>query len=155
MRIAIFGARRHDRESFSAANECFAHALCFLERALTPETARLAEGHPAVCVGAEGAAHLGQQGVQSGLARRRTTARPQRLDQLVAGDRPVPVDDQVGDQQPALPAGQLAVQPRAAPFDDQRPADLDPQRLDRRQGHANIFPIPSGYDVGWRNRWPG
>jgi D-lactate dehydrogenase len=49
VRIAFFGAKRYDREAFSAANGCFGHAITFLEPRLGPDTARYAEGHEAVC----------------------------------------------------------------------------------------------------------
>jgi D-lactate dehydrogenase len=47
--IAFFGAKRYDREAFTAANECFGHAITFLEPRLGPDTARFADGHEAVC----------------------------------------------------------------------------------------------------------
>ena len=36
------------------------------------------------------------------------------------------VDDQVGEQKPALPAGQIGIDPLAVALDGQRPANLDP-----------------------------
>lgn len=50
MRVTMFSTRRHDRESFSAANAAAAHALTFLEPRLGPETVRLASGAEAVCL---------------------------------------------------------------------------------------------------------
>lgn len=49
MRLAVFDAHAYDRESFEAANASFAHRLSFLEPRLTPDTAVLAAGYPAVC----------------------------------------------------------------------------------------------------------
>ncbi|MET0397084.1 MAG: 2-hydroxyacid dehydrogenase [Longimicrobiaceae bacterium] len=49
MRIAVFSTRRYDRESMEAANATHGHELVFLEPRLTPETAPLARGFPAVC----------------------------------------------------------------------------------------------------------
>jgi D-lactate dehydrogenase len=48
MKIAMFDTRAYDRESFERANEG-RHEITFFEPRLTSETARLAEGHQAVC----------------------------------------------------------------------------------------------------------
>ena len=45
----MFSTKRYDRESFAAANERHGHELAYLEPRLTPETAPLARGYPAVC----------------------------------------------------------------------------------------------------------
>lgn len=50
MRVTMFSTRRHDRESFEAANRAAGHAISWLEPRLGPETARLAEGAEAVCL---------------------------------------------------------------------------------------------------------
>jgi D-lactate dehydrogenase len=50
MQVTIFSTRRHDRETFAAANAASGHALSFLEPRLGLETARLAEGAEAVCL---------------------------------------------------------------------------------------------------------
>jgi D-lactate dehydrogenase len=50
VRMAVFSARSYDRDFFLRANEEFRHDLVFLEAHLRRETARLAEGFPAVCV---------------------------------------------------------------------------------------------------------
>jgi len=50
MKIAFFSAKAYDRTSFEQANEAFSHALTFFEPRLTPETAALAAGFPAVCI---------------------------------------------------------------------------------------------------------
>jgi hypothetical protein len=55
----------------------------------------------------------------------------------------VAVDDQVGEQQPALAAGQAGIQALAVALDGERPADLDSHGGRGRQGHANILV------VGW------
>ena len=78
---------------------------------------------------------------------------PQRLGQLVAGDVAVAVDDQVGEQQPVLAAGQPGVQPLAVALDGQRPADLDPHRARGRQGHASILAVCCGERLGGEARW--
>jgi D-lactate dehydrogenase len=49
MRVAVFSTKRYDRESLAAANGPHGHDLAFLEPRLTPETAPLARGFPAVC----------------------------------------------------------------------------------------------------------
>lgn len=49
MQVAFFSAKPYDRRSFTVANEAHGHDLRFLEPRLTEETARLAEGHLAVC----------------------------------------------------------------------------------------------------------
>jgi D-lactate dehydrogenase len=50
MRVAVFSAKRYDRELLSAANPRFGHELVFLDAMLEPETVALAKGYPAVCV---------------------------------------------------------------------------------------------------------
>lgn len=50
MKIAFFSAKAYDRTSFEQANEAFSHTLTFFEPRLTPETAALAAGFPAVCI---------------------------------------------------------------------------------------------------------
>lgn len=49
MRVAVFSTKSYDRAFFEAANEAHGHDLVFLEPRLTPETAPLAEGFPAIC----------------------------------------------------------------------------------------------------------
>ncbi|MFT4056907.1 MAG: 2-hydroxyacid dehydrogenase [Novosphingobium sp.] len=50
MRIAVYGTRSYDRTFLSAANADHGFDLQFLDAPLTLSTARLAEGHDAVCV---------------------------------------------------------------------------------------------------------
>ena len=87
-------------------------------------------GAPVHGVGAEDPAQLGQQRVEPGIDGGRVGFAPQRFGQLVAGDLAVTVDDQVGEQQPALAAGQTGIQPLAVALDGQRPADLDAHRVE-------------------------
>ena len=49
MKVAIFDTRPYDRDAFEAANAAYGHELLFLEPRLTPATAALAHGAPAVC----------------------------------------------------------------------------------------------------------
>lgn len=49
MKVALFDTHSYERESFTFANERFAHDLTLLEPRLTRETAALAAGHEAVC----------------------------------------------------------------------------------------------------------
>lgn len=49
MRLALFGTRAYDQEGFERANLETRHDLLFLEPRLTQDTAKLAEGCPAVC----------------------------------------------------------------------------------------------------------
>ncbi|MBX7056526.1 MAG: 2-hydroxyacid dehydrogenase [Leptospirales bacterium] len=49
MRLALFGARHYDRESFEIANQGFAHSISYLEPRLDADTAPLAAGYDAVC----------------------------------------------------------------------------------------------------------
>ena len=95
-------------------------------------------------ISAEDPAQLGQQRVEPGIDRGGVGFAPQGFGHLVAGNVAVPVDDQVGEQQPALAAGQPGVQPLAVALDGQRPADLDPHRARGSQGHANILAICCG-----------
>ena len=50
MKIAFFSAKDYDRRSFESVNQSFNHKLTFFEPRLTPNTAALAAGFPAVCV---------------------------------------------------------------------------------------------------------
>lgn len=50
MRIAVFSVKPYDRRFLTAANAEAGHDLLFLEARLTPHTAVLAAGLPAVCV---------------------------------------------------------------------------------------------------------
>jgi D-lactate dehydrogenase len=49
MRIAFFNTKPYDRRFFDAENASHGHAVTYLEPRLTVETARLAQGHEAVC----------------------------------------------------------------------------------------------------------
>lgn len=49
MKVAVFSAKSYDVDSLNAANERFGHELVFFEPRLTPETAPLAAGYPAIC----------------------------------------------------------------------------------------------------------
>ena len=49
MRVALFSTRPFDRQFFDAANLQHAHDIQYLEARLTPQTAALAAGSPAVC----------------------------------------------------------------------------------------------------------
>jgi D-lactate dehydrogenase len=50
MKIAFFSTKPYDQSSFQMANEQYGHELVFFEPRLTPNTATLANGFPAVCV---------------------------------------------------------------------------------------------------------
>ena len=50
MKTAFFNTKRYDERSFSSINRDYGHELTFFEPRLTPETASLASGFPAVCV---------------------------------------------------------------------------------------------------------
>ncbi len=49
MKIAVFGTKPYDRESFEGAKSQYGHELTYLEPRLALETAVLAAGFPAVC----------------------------------------------------------------------------------------------------------
>lgn len=49
MKLAVFDARRYDRDSFDHANAHYHHELAYFETRLTHDTASLAVGFPAVC----------------------------------------------------------------------------------------------------------
>ena len=68
----------------------------------------------------------------SQLSRRLPT--PEQIRQLVAGNRPAVFDEQVGQRQPALVAGQ-------ARFIDRNVVDLDPQPLGQMGPHTHV-PLP-------------
>ena len=48
MKIAVFSAKRHDREFLGAANIAAGHELQYFEAALGAESATVAAGHDAV-----------------------------------------------------------------------------------------------------------
>ncbi|MEM7796324.1 MAG: 2-hydroxyacid dehydrogenase [Cyanobacteria bacterium P01_C01_bin.118] len=50
MKIAFFNTKRYDERSFTEVNRDYGHELTFFESRLTPDTASLASGFPAVCV---------------------------------------------------------------------------------------------------------
>lgn len=49
MRVAVFSTKHYDRTYLTAANAVHGHDLVFFEPRLSVETARLADGFPAVC----------------------------------------------------------------------------------------------------------
>jgi len=49
MKIAFFNTKQYDRRFFDTANAEHGHSISYLEPRLTAETARLAQGHDAVC----------------------------------------------------------------------------------------------------------
>lgn len=49
MKVAVFSARRYDEQFFDAANQPASHELFYIENHLSPSTAPLARGFPAVC----------------------------------------------------------------------------------------------------------
>ena len=51
----------------------------------------------------------------------------------------IAVDDEVGEQQPALTSGKLRFESFPIALDNGGAAELDPQPRHRRQGHANIL----------------
>lgn len=70
MRVVVFGTKAYDREYFDAANAAHRHDLVYFEPRLGPETTKLADGFPAVCVfvndtlGAEVLTTLAKQGTK-------------------------------------------------------------------------------------------
>ena len=50
MQVALFSTKPYDRRSFDARNAAHGHEIAYLEPRLSRETARLAEGVPAVCL---------------------------------------------------------------------------------------------------------
>lgn len=50
MRVAVFSTKPYDHEFLERCNAQHGHELQFLEPRLTADTARLAEGYPAICV---------------------------------------------------------------------------------------------------------
>jgi D-lactate dehydrogenase len=50
MKVAVFSAKKYDRELLAAANAGHGHQLHFFDSFLEPDTAALARGFPAVCV---------------------------------------------------------------------------------------------------------
>ncbi len=50
MRVAMFSTKGYDKTFFQAENRNHNHDIAYLEARLTAETAKLADGYPAVCV---------------------------------------------------------------------------------------------------------
>ena len=50
MKVAVFSAKKYERELLAAANMRYGHELVYFDSLLEPETASLATGFPAVCV---------------------------------------------------------------------------------------------------------
>ncbi len=50
MKIALFYAKDYERPSLDGANQTLGHRITYIEAALRPETAILANGHDAVCI---------------------------------------------------------------------------------------------------------
>jgi hypothetical protein len=101
-----------------------------------------AEVRPAVDdSGSEELAELGDQGVESSLGVRGELVGPEGFDEFVAAGEAMTVEDQIGEEVPALASGEAAIEAGVVPFDDGRPAKLDPGWWRRRQGHANILSI--------------
>jgi D-lactate dehydrogenase len=50
MKIAMFYAKDYERPSLEGANERLGHSITYIEAALRPETAVLANGHDAICI---------------------------------------------------------------------------------------------------------
>jgi hypothetical protein len=82
---------------------------------------------PVDSVGAEDAPELRQQRVEPGVYCGRVWLSPQRFSQLVSRDLAMAVDDEVGEQQPALAVGQACLKALVIALDHERPADLDAQ----------------------------
>src|SRR3954462_6853801 len=59
---------------------------------------------------------------------------PQRVDELVAAHRPVAVQNEVGEQEPALPPWQCPLQALSVDLDEEAPTQFDarPRRLHTR-----------------------
>jgi hypothetical protein len=74
--------------------------------------------------------------------------RPDRFDELVAPDRAVTFQDQVGEKEPTLASWEELLEACAGEFDDGRPAQLDPGVWRRLQGHTNILSTRCAYNGG-------
>jgi hypothetical protein len=92
-------------------------------------------------VGSEDAAQFGEQWVEPVVDGGGVGFSPQGLGQFVAWDLAVAVDDEIGEQQSALAAGESGFEALAVALDGERTADLDAHRVPGRQGHANILAI--------------
>jgi hypothetical protein len=103
--------------------------------------AELQGGTPIDSAGPEHPAELRHQRVEGAVGRRRGL-RPDRIDQLGSADGPVPVAGKVGEHELSLLAGKVAVESSAVSLDDERAAQVDPER--RGGGHANIVATRRG-----------
>ena len=84
---------------------------------------------------------LRKEGIESGVHNRGVRFTPEGLGQLVAGYGPVPIDDQIGEEQPTLATGYPTVQTLPVVLDDEGPTDLYAHLARGRQGHSNILAI--------------
>ena len=73
----------------------------------------------------DGAAQAREHRGERRVARRRALVRPQRLDQLVAADRPAAVQHEVGERQPALAAAQLRLAALAGELHAELATEMD------------------------------
>jgi hypothetical protein len=69
---------------------------------------------------------LREQCRESHVGRRRTAAWPKRFGELVTAGDPVAIDDQIGEQEPSLPAGELLLDSPACHSGNEASAQLDP-----------------------------
>jgi predicted small metal-binding protein len=81
---------------------------------------------------------LGDEGVESAVGGSGRFG-PDDIHELGPADRPVPVAGEVGEQELSLPAWQVPVEALGVTLDDERAAQVDPER--RRPSHANIVAI--------------
>ena len=77
----------------------------------------------------------GEHGGKCLLARGRAILGPQRRDELVTPDRPVAVQQQIGEAEPTLAAAQRVLAPAAAEFDDELTTELNPSTPDAPSAH--------------------
>ena len=105
--------------------------------------------------GAEDPPQLRQQRRQRRIDSPGRLVAPDCVDDLVACARLGSIHDQVGEQQPALPARKLLLDPPAVERDRQSPAEMD---SDFGQGFAKLRPsVPSdngGVKRREESRWP-
>jgi predicted small metal-binding protein len=110
------------------------------------------QGRPSLDgIGAEDATQLREQRVEAAVDRRRVGFVPEGFSELVTGHVAVAVHDEVREKQSPLPTGQLGVDAPAVVFDNEAPADLDPEwQGGARQGHTNIMALRStcGHEGG-------
>ena len=94
----------------------------------------------------EQAPQLRQERRQRQVGSRGQSSRPERLGELVTAGHAIAVDNEIGEQEASLPAGQISVDPPTSHSSRETPAELNPRalRLWLHIGHRSKLPPNAG-----------